>query len=75
MIYRALCFRQTLVFGIRDRQTQTADADADVRIADSDFEISKVLKSFLLYQLYAQGRLTLHLQALKITPPLDPLPP
>ena len=40
----ALCIRQTLVFGRRDRQTQTADAD--VRIADSDFEISKVLKSF-----------------------------
>ena len=32
--------------GRRDRQTQTADADADVRIADSDFEISKVLKFF-----------------------------
>ena len=32
--------------GRRDRQTQTADADADARIADSDFEISKVLKSF-----------------------------
>ena len=42
----ALCIRQTLVFGRRDRQTQTAHADADVRIADSDFEISKVLKSF-----------------------------
>ena len=58
----ALCIRQTLVFG--RRQMRQADADDRRRRSYSRFRLWN-LESYevflkLLYQLYAQGRLTLH---------------